>query len=111
MDSEDESYQRFCNCSGGRWKAAHRQAKKEGSGKGRWFWTCSKPRDKNPCEFFEWDGPEPHTATEADNAVLSSSIIPALAEEIRSASHALENASVEARSVARFYVWLQLSAS
>ena len=101
MDSEDESDHRFCNCPGGKRKAVHRQVKKEGVGKGCWFWACSRPNDKESCGFFVWDGPNPYKATkaaaEADNAVLSATTIPALADEIRSAGHALENVNVEAR--------------
>jgi len=42
-----------CNCSP-RLPASHFQVRKEGSNKGRWFYTCQEPKDSG-CGFFLWD--------------------------------------------------------
>ncbi|KAJ5124410.1 uncharacterized protein N7515_008235 [Penicillium bovifimosum] len=44
-----------CNCPD-RPVAAHRQTKKEGINKGKWFYNCAKPQDlESKCKFFLWE--------------------------------------------------------
>ena len=39
------------------------QVKKEGPNKGRWFFACPQPQNKQ-CDFFDWEAREPIRETE-----------------------------------------------